>query len=601
MAHETRSFPDEVAGLFEALGFEVRPYPHSHWTGAPGTIFHCVPSTRELALTHVLCLAEEPAPEERVRIIAALAEVGPQIPRRRFHAISWTELSADAVADFQRAGIDCSSYWQAIRQELPLDRYLEALLAEDARWRAEHWRGGDWFVPPDAILEGEFAPQSAMAAVDEWLASPGAGLLMIHSDTGIGKSTFLRCLARRMASAFEADCRAHPLPVHVPLLDVRLHLSWESLIESHFASRGIPHVHRAVLDHLLRSGRAVLIYDAFDEIADTLSPEARRESYRELTRPLRGNAKAILTCRTQHFEDQEERHGLLNGNGARHAIASFALQPFSEPQIRTYLAMARPETVAEDWARINEIYHLADLAQRPMLLVKITQLLHAMAPGAPLNLAELYAEIANSWLEREAGKQRRAQQAHILQLIPEIAWTIWASGRRRVPKDELYPIVRQLNEAHRYGLSPEELQAIAGNLTSASFFTRDETGALAFNHLSFENYFLARKLRGALERAGSDGMASLRAALRTRPFDPKVALFLVHFGPEPIDWPLQRILREPEQPLITANARHLLYWSVRARCGMDERIADAARLRAELVRIMPANVDLAGLDEGETA
>ena len=81
--------------------------------------------------------------------------------------------------------------------------------------------------------------------------------------------------------------------------------------------------------------------------------------------------------------------------------------------------------------------------------------------------------------------------------------------------DDLHPIVRQLNEAHRYGLSPEELQAIAGNLTSASFFTRDETGALAFNHLSFENYFLARKLRGALERAGSDGMASRGRSSRT--------------------------------------------------------------------------------------
>jgi hypothetical protein len=440
----------------------------------------------------------------------------------------------------------------------------------------------------------------ALDAIGEWLGAPEARLLMIHGDTGIGKSTCLRWMAGRMARDFlangQADWRTRPAPILIPLLDVRRALSWESLIESHLASRGIPHARRAIFEHLVRAGRVVLLYDAFDEIADQLTPEARREVFGELTRPIRQGGKAILTCRTQHFQDADEQRDLLNGGGSPLGIASLALQPFSEPQVKAYLAKARPDTVADDWARINEIYHLADLAQRPMLLEKITQQLRALPPGAPFNLAFLYAEYAELWMEREAGKQRQSLREQVLRLIPEIAWTLWDSGRPAVSQNEVYSILERLNAQLRFSLSPEELQVIARDLMSASFFARDEAGLLAFNHHSFEHYFLARKLHDALARAGADGMASLLATLRTRLFDRKVALFRVALEPEPIDWPLQRILREPHQPRVSENALHLLYWSARIRCGMEEKITDLDRLRAELRRTIPAHSRLEGME-----
>lgn len=604
---DRKSFEEEVAGLYQAMGYVVRRRQEL----AEGTIDFLLwtPPTRELAPAVVACMVEAPGPEERARIAAGYRLVKGELPRLRSILVTLRALTADARNELEQAGVDCITYLDLIVEAVPLNRYAESLLSEHERWREENWQGEDWFIEPEVLLEGEDRNRPAIEMVHQWLTFPSARLLLLLGDTGIGKSTLLRYLSAKWATAFQADPLTRPAPVLIPLLDVRREQSWESLIARHFELKGFPACRPAVIQYLVERERIVLLYDALDEMAGQLSPEVMRRLFSELIRPVTSGGKAILTCRTQYFKDGREQKDLVFGQAADSGddvrldlplrgvagTMSISLQAFSEEQIRARLAKARPATAQEDWARIDEVYHLADLAQRPLLLEKIIHQLQHLNAERPINVVSLYEDYVTLWMDREAAKQRQLDRESILRLLAELAWHIWDSGNRVVPGRELLPILERLNADRRFSLTPEALQIIARDLASAGFFTRDDAGGLSFNHNSIEQFFLARKLHDGLTRANLDGMASLLETLRTRPFDRKVALFRVALEPEPLDWPLQRILRDPDRPRISENALHLLYWSARIRCGMEEKITDLGLLREELRRTIPPEARLDGV------
>ncbi|MFN0084200.1 MAG: NACHT domain-containing protein [Blastocatellia bacterium] len=600
-------FVNEVAGLYEAMGYEVKR--GRELAGVAIDLSLWTPPTRDLAPVIVECMVEDPGSGERARIVANHQHAKREMPRIRSILVSLRDLAEESRHELDEAGIDFTTYFNLIVGEVPLHECAASLLAEHDRWRAENWQGMDRFVEPEALLSGESQNRPATEVAHQWLVSKDGRLLLLLGDTGIGKSTLLRRLSAQWALAFQADPFGHPAPILIPLLDVRREQSWESLIARHFEQKGLAPCRPAVIRYLVETGRIALLYDAFDEMADQLSPEAMRHLFRELIRPVMSGGKAILTCRTQYFRDREEQREFIEGSAAAsgdgvrldlqlqgfQGAASLALQAFSADQIRARLAQARPATAREDWARIDEVYHLADLAQRPLLLEKIIQQLEHLSADTPINVASLYEDYVTMWMDREAVKQRQSDRESILRLLVELAWHIWDSGNRTVPGKSLLSILERLNAARRFSLPPESLRIIARDLVSATFFNRDDAGGLMFNHNSIEQYFLARGLHGALIQAGRDGMASLLRVLDTRPFDRKVALFRVALEPEPLDWPLQRILRDPYRPRISENALHILYWSTRIRHGMEERITDLYLLREELRKVIPPQARLEGV------
>ena len=95
-------------------------------------------------------------------------------------------------------------------------------------------------------------------------------------------------------------------------------------------------------------GKLLLIFDGFDEMAARVDRQKMINNFWELARVVVPGAKAILTCRTEHFPEAQEGRVLLNAE-LQASTANLAGEPpqfevlvlnyFNDAQIRQALSL----------------------------------------------------------------------------------------------------------------------------------------------------------------------------------------------------------------------------------------------------------------------
>ena len=83
-------------------------------------------------------------------------------------------------------------------------------------------------------------------------------------------------------------------PMLIPLKDVRKENSLESMIISHFSKAGLPGINFSRFEHLIRVGKVILLFDAFDEMADRLRWEVTKGNFTEPRRRGKWQSSAHL-------------------------------------------------------------------------------------------------------------------------------------------------------------------------------------------------------------------------------------------------------------------------------------------------------------------
>src|SRR5262249_56845211 len=85
-------------------------------------------------------------------------------------------------------------------------------------------------------------------------------------------------------------------------------------------------------------GRVPLLRDGFHELVHRVSYPTAATYLSVLLAAATGEAKIVLTSRTQHFaDDSQVRGALLTSTGGRDACRIVALEDFSDPPIREFL------------------------------------------------------------------------------------------------------------------------------------------------------------------------------------------------------------------------------------------------------------------------
>ena len=64
-------------------------------------------------------------------------------------------------------------------------------------------------------------------------------------------------------------------------------------------------------EQLVKTGKIILIFDAFDEMADRVNWDITIGNFRELTRCADLQGKVIITCRTHYFKDRKEQIAVI--------------------------------------------------------------------------------------------------------------------------------------------------------------------------------------------------------------------------------------------------------------------------------------------------
>jgi predicted NACHT family NTPase len=188
-----------------------------------------------------------------------------------------------------------------------------------------------------SLKPGEFADtlrpnetvDDAFAELKQRVVRVGPNFILVDGNFGTGKTFLLR----RLALAFsEPGSPVIPLLIELRSLDKVLRA--EDMLVTRLTRLGQQRIEPAQLAYMAEAGHLLILFDGYDELALRVNFDRAADHLSTITAAARGKATVVLTCRTQHFEsDNQMVFSLMKQEGLIHV----RLLPFSELQIQQFL------------------------------------------------------------------------------------------------------------------------------------------------------------------------------------------------------------------------------------------------------------------------
>jgi WD40 repeat protein len=473
----------------------------------------------------------------------------------------------------------------------PLTGAQRERLAADSIYPEHHYVEQRFTLTRDASDPAAVIRDGLLDATISWLSTQEARLVVVLGDFGRGKTAFLRQLTRRLP-----DRLPDLVPVLVELRSLEKGPSLDDLLAQHLIRQDVDGVSRDKLRYMIDRGRVALLFDGFDELELRVGYDSAADYLKSLLNSLTGQAKVVLTSRTQHFLSTADVHKAVQTalgerverwSGSQVAI----LQDFSDAQIVTYLTSLYGGDAIRARLRmelIRDIGGLLDLTRNPRMLAFVAQLTderlrdvqrHAGTPTA----GGLYQEIIDYWLATEEQRQSHSQGLAALtkderfQVCTSLALRIWRTGQSSVSLDVLTAeVVATLTRLAERGFSDDQA---AQSIGSGSLLVRDEDKSFHFIHLSVTEWLVAADAARQLQNSGT------AAALQGRQMSRLMAAFFTDLaGIEAARAWASRTLVSADAP---APARQNALAVIDRLTLLESPRAAGAR---------PARLDLSGLD-----
>lgn len=315
--------------------------------------------------------------------------------------------------------------------------------------------------------------------------------LYLLGRPGSGKSTFLRSLACTSAAGEDT------LPILVDLKEwARSGSAFPDFLATQIAHSGARHAH-ALLGQTLANSQALLLFDGLDEVAQEQGVRQRTiQAVRDLADRHPG-CRIIVSCRTAADE---------------HVLEGFTyaeLADFSAAQVRAFAAKwfrndpYKRERFLEELDRPAHA-GLRDLARTPLLLTLLCLGFEATVrfPERRVDLYEAALDLllqrwdASRSVERD-GLYRAMPLARKRQLLARIALETFERGEVFVRRADLERRVAAFLARLPGAPSEEQIDAravLAAIEAQHGLLVARSHDALAFSHLTFQEYFAARAI-----------------------------------------------------------------------------------------------------------
>jgi WD40 repeat protein/nucleoside phosphorylase len=393
----------------------------------------------------------------------------------------------------------------------------------------------------DPLVRQRSTTHDAAASVDvleylhQWLAREDAPpLFALLGDYGTGKTVTCQRLAKMLNDTRRAD-PARRQALYFDLRDLtNLHSkvpTLDELLAECIARRWKVEQGQAALTpmrvHELHRRGALVIFDGLDEVLVHYDAASGQAFTRELLSLQRADSlgRLLVSCRSQFFRSLRDQATHFTGEDrddrTARAYDALTLLPFTEDQIRKYLALSVPGADCDQvLATIRSVHNLSELAERPYTLSLIVEALPELerlrSAGRPVYGVTLYRHMVRSWLERDSGKHH-IKSEHKMQLAAHLAASLWRQGQQLMEVEALETwFVRWLrsDEDLRFRYDRVSIEKLEEDLRNSTFLVRhdgsDAHGSgFRFAHTSLQEFFLAQYLFDAL-RAGQPQHWQLR-------------------------------------------------------------------------------------------
>ncbi|MEZ4314403.1 MAG: pentapeptide repeat-containing protein, partial [Polyangiaceae bacterium] len=361
----------------------------------------------------------------------------------------------------------------------------------------------------------EVVAEDALAHLSARLTHEGAQLFLILGDFGTGKTFLMHELSMRLAEA------GSPLvPVLIELRKLDKARSLDELLGQHFVpERGMSRFDHGAFRYMLEQGRIALLFDGFDELVARVSYERASEHLDTVLQAAGGEAKVVITSRTQHFLTDLQVVTAFGKHAEKRGFRFMKLGTFDEARILNFLRrrLGSEASARARFELLGSVDDLAGLSENPRMLGFIAdltdeELLEARAkakakPGEKIGSAELYSALIERWLVHEferrhprgvlpgLGVEQRRSAAR------EVALLMWD---RRAEEVRLEDIPRSLVDSV-VALSVVEMDTgeALHEVGSGTLLCRDDAGNFRFLHRSVMEYLVAEEAALSLRDAGS--------------------------------------------------------------------------------------------------
>jgi WD40 repeat protein/uncharacterized protein YjbI with pentapeptide repeats len=445
-----------------------------------------------------------PADVEALRRLVRAAD-----PELSFELVYQTPPAQEVRQQARRAGLRMRSFTE-FQGLLDLRAYVSRQtdrLAQDRQY------------PPRLYVDQRFneldrsdrsARQGLVEELLDQLQSDHGRFILLLGDFGRGKTFALRELARRIPEELP-----HLTPIFIELRAMDKAHSVDGLVAAHLADHGERNIDIAAFQYMLRQGRIVLLFDGFDELVTRSTYERAAEHLDTLVGAAGGNAKIIVSSRTQHFRSREQ---VLTKLGERVGVLPHRrllnVLPFTEEQVREYLVNHYgDERAADERLRLlSSVSNLMELSQNPRMLSFVadlaTQRLRDVAETGNFSAAALYREILTNWLLVEEARTRGVPGAptgfglaDLKQAVTKLAVRLWAANSSVLAIPDLAEVANTLTGMVRRQMSEEQATYALG---SGTLLVRDENEQFGFIHSSVAEWLVANEIAQRLRSGDAD-------------------------------------------------------------------------------------------------
>lgn len=349
-------------------------------------------------------------------------------------------------------------------------------------------------------------PEPALETVLSWLERDGGRFILLLGDFGTGKTFLLREVARRLGQP------ASPLqPLFCELRHIEKAQDLDTMLVQHMQREQIYPPDPQALRHMARLGKVVFLFDGFDELALRTDYHRAAQHLETLIAAVEGEAKVIITSRTQHFLTDAQIATVLAQRLERVPTLAGRLLPFVPAQIRLFLnkQLSDEARASARYALLGEVKDLLGLSANPRMLSLIAQLDEArLRAHGQIGAAQLYQSLVDQWVDFEIERKTEGVAGPMLtaaQLggaLDRLAVVLWRKTEPTATLDELEQatsgILKQLD------LEPG---VAAQQLGSSSLLCRDGQGRFFFFHHSLLEWLVARQIKAEIERNGCELLA----------------------------------------------------------------------------------------------